>query len=42
MKGESANAMTGIVIGVAILAALGFALYKRFASKRRGTKKRRR
>ena len=42
VKGESANAMTGIVIGVAILAALGFALYKRFASKRRGGKKRRR
>ena len=42
VKGESANAMTGIVIGVVLLAALGFALYKRFGSKRRGGKKRRR
>ena len=42
VKGESANAMTGIVIGVVLLAALGFALYKRFGSKRRSGKKRRR
>ena len=43
VKGESANAMTGIVIGVALIALLGFALYKRFGSrKRRGSKRRRR
>ena len=41
VKGESASAMTGIVIGAVILAALAFALYKRFGSKRKGGKKRR-
>ena len=41
VKGESANAMTGIVIGVVLAAALAFALYKRFSNKRKSHKKRR-
>ena len=40
VKGESASAMTGIVIGVVLLAALAFALYKRLGSQRKGGRKR--
>ena len=42
VKGESANAMTGIVIGVVLAAALAFALYKRFGNRRRKSSKRNR
>ena len=38
VKGENANAMTGIVIGAVIAAAIGFAVYKRFFNKRGGKK----
>ena len=41
VKGESASAMTGIVIGVVLLAALGFLLYKRLGAKRKGARRRR-
>ena len=43
VKGENANAMTGIVIGIVLAAALAFGIYKRFSgkNKRRRSKKRR-
>ena len=40
VKGESASAMTGIVIGAVLLAALGFLLYKRLGAKRKGARRR--
>ena len=41
VKGENANAMTGIVIGVVLAAALAFAIYKRLSDRRRKTSRRR-
>ena len=42
VKGENANAMTGIVIGIVLLAGLGFAIYRRVVRSRRTSRKRRR
>ena len=42
VKGENANAWTGIVIGVVLLAALAFGIYKRFFSRKRKARKHRR
>ena len=40
VKGENANAMTIIVIGVVFAAVIGLALYRRFSNKRGGRKRR--
>ena len=40
VKGENANAMTIIVIGVVVAAVIGLALYRRFSNKRGGRKRR--
>jgi spermidine/putrescine transport system substrate-binding protein len=41
VKGENANAWTGIVIGVVLLAALAAGIYKRFFSRKRRARKHR-
>ena len=42
VKGENANSMTFIVIGVVILALIAFLIYKRLSDKRKSHRKRRR
>ena len=42
IKGENANAMTVIVIGVVLAAVIAFALYKHFAGRRKSSHRKRR